>query len=97
MFILMIFKALFEDFITSAHRRTIGNALSAKCGKLIDFAREGVCDTFQLFPPRGHSLSPTQYRIQRVNIFINGADPLVFMHDFYFDEVRRAASDTNIY
>ncbi|KIK32877.1 hypothetical protein CY34DRAFT_18745 [Suillus luteus UH-Slu-Lm8-n1] len=54
--------ALFEDFITSAHRRTIGNTLSAKRGKLIDFACEGV------------------------NIFINGADPLVFMHDFYFDK-----------
>ncbi|KAG2345290.1 hypothetical protein BDR05DRAFT_946810 [Suillus weaverae] len=41
----------FEDFITTTHRRMISNTLSAKHGKLIDFICEGVCHTFQLFPP----------------------------------------------
>ncbi|KAG2134159.1 uncharacterized protein EDB93DRAFT_1107365 [Suillus bovinus] len=78
--------AVFEEFITNAHRKTVGNTLSVTRGKMVDFAREGVCDAFQLFPPRGHSLPPGRYRTTRINRFINGPDPLLFMHDFYFDE-----------
>jgi hypothetical protein len=87
---LLIFVVVFQSFITNAHRKQVANALSAKRGKIIDFARDGVCDAFQLLAPRGHSLPPTQYRIARVSRLIQGADPLLFMHDFYFDEVRRA-------
>ncbi|KAG1870898.1 hypothetical protein F4604DRAFT_1926467 [Suillus subluteus] len=79
-------NAKFQSFITNAHRRQVGNTLSAKRGKIAEFAREGVCHEFQLFPPQGHPSLPTQYRIDRVSLFIHGADPLMFMHDFYFDE-----------
>ncbi|KAG1837948.1 hypothetical protein C8R48DRAFT_680181 [Suillus tomentosus] len=79
-------NVVFQSFITNAHRKQVANALSAKRGKMIDFARDGVCDAFQLLAPRGHSLPPTQYRIARVSRLIQGADPLMFMHDFYFDE-----------
>ncbi|KAG1869860.1 hypothetical protein C8R48DRAFT_671083 [Suillus tomentosus] len=79
-------NVVFQSFITNAHRKQVANALSAKRGKIIDFARDGVCDAFQLLAPRGHSLPPTQYRIARVSRLIQGADPLLFMHDFYFDE-----------
>ncbi|KAG2040940.1 hypothetical protein BDR03DRAFT_1007710 [Suillus americanus] len=51
-----------------------------------DFAREGVTTAFRLFPPRGHTSPPNEFRITRVSALIQGADPLLFMHDFYFDE-----------
>ncbi|KAG1742147.1 hypothetical protein EDB19DRAFT_1827799 [Suillus lakei] len=79
-------NAVFQSFITNAHRKQVGNTLSAKRGKIIDFARGGICNAFRLFPPRGHALPPDQYRIARVSVLIQGTDPLLFMHDFYFDE-----------
>ncbi|KAG1882720.1 hypothetical protein F4604DRAFT_1678228 [Suillus subluteus] len=78
--------AVFQSFITNAHRKQVGNAFSAKRGKMVDFAQDGACDAFQLFPPQGHSSPADQYRIARVNLIIWGADPLMFMHDFYIDE-----------
>ncbi|KAG0693788.1 hypothetical protein DFH29DRAFT_881176 [Suillus ampliporus] len=63
---------VFRGFITNVHCKQVRNALSTKRGKITDFAREGACDTFQLFPP--------------INRFTLGADPLTFMHDVYFDE-----------
>ncbi|KAG1780066.1 hypothetical protein EV702DRAFT_1043424 [Suillus placidus] len=77
--------AVFETFITSEHRAKVANALSAKCGKLVDFACHSVCDAFDLFPPRGHILTAEQYRTNRINRFIHGNDPLLFMHDVFVD------------
>lgn len=79
-------NAVFQSFITTAHRKQVTNALSAKRGKMIDFAWEGITTAFRLFPPRGHTSPPGEFRIARVSALIQGADPLLFMHDFYFDE-----------
>jgi len=84
---LMIFAAVFQEFITSACRQVISNAISTRHGKMVEFAHEGVCDTFQLFPPQGHALPADQYCTARVGLFIHGDDPLMFMHDIFFDEV----------
>ncbi|KAG1817124.1 uncharacterized protein BJ212DRAFT_1480360 [Suillus subaureus] len=78
--------AVFQTFITNVHRKQVANAFSAKRGKMIDFAQDGTCDAFQLLPPQGHTLPADQYHIARVSLIIWGADPLLFMHDFYFDE-----------
>jgi hypothetical protein len=83
----LIFAAVFQSFITTAHRNQVANALSAKRGKMIDFAREGVTAAFRLFPPQGHTSPPDKFRIASVSTLIRGADPLLFMHDFYIDEV----------
>ncbi|KAG2348171.1 hypothetical protein BDR05DRAFT_945082 [Suillus weaverae] len=86
-FVLQFFGpgAVFETFITREHRTKVANALSAKCGKLVEFARHGVCDAFDLFPPRGHVLTAEQYHTNRINCFIHGSDPLLFMHDVFVD------------
>ncbi|KAG1777253.1 hypothetical protein EV702DRAFT_1045623 [Suillus placidus] len=81
--------AVFETFITSEHRTKVANTLSVKCGKLVDFACHGVCNAFDLFPPRGHILTAEQYRTDRINRFIHGNDPLLFMHDVFVDAVRQ--------
>lgn len=87
-FYLPTFAAVFESFITSAHRTKVLSAFSAKRGKLIDFARFGVCDAYELFPPRGHVSTAGEYRTARIDRFIHGDDPLLFMHDFFVDAVR---------
>ncbi|KAG1731540.1 hypothetical protein EDB19DRAFT_2041743 [Suillus lakei] len=79
-------NVVFQAFITNSHRRRVGNALSSKRGRIIDFARSGVCQAFDLFPPRGHPLPPKHYRVARIDWFINGHDPLMFMHAVSFDE-----------
>ncbi|KAG0700277.1 hypothetical protein DFH29DRAFT_1056258 [Suillus ampliporus] len=76
----------FQTFITNIHHEQVQNALSAKRGKIIEFAQEGVCNVFQLFPPQGHPTPPEPYRTARINHFTLGMDPLLFMHDVYFDE-----------
>ncbi|KAG1805844.1 uncharacterized protein BJ212DRAFT_1303905 [Suillus subaureus] len=49
------------EFITSARCQVVSNALSVRCGKMVKFAHEGVCDAFQLFPLQGHALPADQY------------------------------------
>ncbi|KAG1877840.1 hypothetical protein DFJ58DRAFT_720605 [Suillus subalutaceus] len=53
---------------------------------MVDFVWDGACDAFQLLPPQGHSSPADQYRIARVNLIIQSADPLMFMHNFYIDK-----------
>ncbi|KAG1751907.1 hypothetical protein EDD22DRAFT_850688 [Suillus occidentalis] len=78
-------NAVFESFITSTHRTKVLGALSAKRGKLIDFARFGVCDAYELFPPPGHVSTAGEYRTTKIDRFIHGPDPLLFMHDIVVD------------
>ncbi|KAG2084185.1 hypothetical protein BD769DRAFT_1397704 [Suillus cothurnatus] len=79
-------NAVFQEFITSARHQVISNAISTRHRKMVEFTCEGVCDAFQLFPPQGHALPADQYRTARVGLFIHGDDPLMFMHDIFFDE-----------
>ncbi|KAG1808428.1 uncharacterized protein BJ212DRAFT_1485077 [Suillus subaureus] len=78
--------AVFQTFITNAHHKQVANAFSTKHGKMINFAWDGACNAFQLLPLQGHTLPADQYRIARVSLIIQGTDPLLFMHDFYFNE-----------
>ncbi|KAG2747603.1 hypothetical protein P692DRAFT_20875282 [Suillus brevipes Sb2] len=82
----LIFAAVFQSFITTVHRKQVTNALSAKRGKVIDFAQEGVTTAFRLFPPQGHTSLPDEFHTASVSALIQGTDPLLFMHNFYFDE-----------
>ncbi|KAG1819060.1 uncharacterized protein BJ212DRAFT_1479180 [Suillus subaureus] len=79
-------NAVFQEFITSACHQVVSNALSTRRRKMVKFTCEGVCDAFQLFPPQGHALPADQYCAARVNIFIHGDNPLMFMHNIFFDE-----------
>ncbi|KAG1898799.1 uncharacterized protein F5891DRAFT_1187514 [Suillus fuscotomentosus] len=79
----------FQEFITNKHRKEVANALSSTCGKLIEFARDGVFHAYRLFPPRYSNAPAVIFRKYMIKKIMRDADRLVFMHIYTFDQNGR--------